>query len=107
MAIQQATINPEVKEAIVILKNLSADEKIRQEAFYREKRLHDEASALGGARREGIEKGRAEGRAEGQAEGKILKAVEVVNKLLQQNFPLENALFIAGIDEKTYEKYAK
>ncbi len=103
MAIQQATINPEVKEAIVILKNLSADEKIRQEAFYREKRLHDEASALGGARREGIEKGRAEG----QAEGKILKAVEVVNKLLQQNFPLENALFIAGIDEKTYEKYAK
>ena len=48
---------------------MSADEKIRWEAYYREKRLHDEASALGSARREGIKEGVERGRAEGRAEG--------------------------------------
>ena len=53
MAIQQNTNIPEVKDTIVILRQMNADEQLRKEAFYREKRLHDEASALGGARREG------------------------------------------------------
>ena len=38
---------------MLFLHKLNADEKVKQEAFYREKRLHDEASALGTARREG------------------------------------------------------
>lgn len=54
MEIQQTTTIPEVKDTIVMLRQLSADEKVRQEAYYREKRLHDEASALGHARREGM-----------------------------------------------------
>ncbi len=66
MDIMENTSIPEVKKTVVILKELSADEKVRQEAYYREKRLHDEATALGHARREG----RAEGRAEGIAEEK-------------------------------------
>ena len=53
MDIQQTTTIPEVNETIVMLRQMSADEKIRQEAYYREKRLHDEATALGTARREG------------------------------------------------------
>ena len=64
MEIQQRTTILEVKDTIVMLRQLSADEKVRQEAYYREKRLHDEATALGHARREGIAQGRAEGRAE-------------------------------------------
>ena len=56
-------------KTILIIRNLSGDEKIRQEAYYREKRLHDEATALGHARREGIAQGRAEGRAEGLIQG--------------------------------------
>ena len=53
MALQSTTNIPEVQNTIVKIRELSADEKIRWEAFYREKRLHDEATALGGARREG------------------------------------------------------
>lgn len=68
MAIQQNTNIPEVKDTIVILRQMNADEQLRKEAFYREKRLHDEASALGGARREGRAEGRAEGKAEKEAE---------------------------------------
>ena len=41
-----------------MIRHLSTDEKVCQEAYYREKRLHDEANALGGARKEGLEEGR-------------------------------------------------
>ena len=53
MEIQQTTSIPEVQDTIVMIRQLSADEKVRQEAYYREKQLRDEASALNGARREG------------------------------------------------------
>ena len=69
MDIQSATNISEVKDTIVMLRELSADEKLRQQVYYREKRLHDEASALNGARREGIEIGLVQGRAEGRTEG--------------------------------------
>ena len=53
MEIQQTTNIPEVQDTIVMIRQLSADEKVRQEAYYREKQLRDEASALNGARIEG------------------------------------------------------
>ena len=59
MTTQQTTAIPEVKDTIIMLRRLSADEKIRQEAYYREKRLHDEATELGTAVREGIAKDHA------------------------------------------------
>ena len=62
MAIQQSSTIPEVQDTIVMLRHLSADQQVRQEAYYREKLLHDEASALGSARREGEAKGKAEER---------------------------------------------
>ena len=57
MALQQNTSIPEIQKTIVILREMSADEKIREEARRREKRLHDEATALNHARKEGIEEG--------------------------------------------------
>ena len=69
MALQQSTSIPEIQKTIVILREMSADEKIREEARRREKRLHDEATALNHARKEGIEEGIEKGRAEGEAIG--------------------------------------
>ena len=84
MTIQQTTAIPEVKDTIVMLRQLSADEKVRQEAYYREKRLHDEASALGSARREGIAIGLEQGRAEGEAKGRAEGASALKEKLAQK-----------------------
>ena len=92
MAIQEATTIPEVQDTIVMLRHLSADQQVRQEAYYREKLLHDEASALGNARREGIAEGRAEGRAEGKAEGEVIglakgeekKEAEIITKMYKK-----------------------
>ena len=67
---------PEISKAVMIIHEMSEDEKVQEIARIREKALHDEATALGHARREGIAEGeqigmrkrRAEGRAEGRAE---------------------------------------
>ncbi len=64
MDVEATTHIQEVKKAIVVLRELNADDQLRAEAHYREKRLHDEATALGHARREG----RAEGREERDTE---------------------------------------
>lgn len=69
MDVEVNTNIQEVKKAIVVLRELNADEQLKYEASLREKRLHDEASALGCARREGKAEGRAEGLIEGRAEG--------------------------------------
>ena len=89
------------RNTIVKLRQLSADEQIRMEAYYREKRLHDEVSALGSARREGmaegIPKGMAEGisigekkgRAEGRAEGAKSLRESLVRKWRQSGMTEE------------------
>ena len=102
---------PEVRKTVVILRELSADEKVQQEVFYREKRLHDEATALGHARREGraegeeigLAKGRAEGRVEGLAEGKTEGRAEekkaIAERLRSMGFSEEQIRQITDPDE--------
>lgn len=94
MAIQNSTAIPEVKDAIVMLRNLSADEKVRREAYYREKQLHDEASALKGAKREGEEIGFARGKAEGKAETKAA----VAKSMRENGFTEEQIKLVLGTD---------
>ena len=64
MKLETTTQIKEVRDTIVILRELNADEKVRQEDYYHKKCLHDEATALSYARREGeaigIEKERQE-----------------------------------------------
>lgn len=96
MSIQQTTIIPEIKDTIVMLREFSADEKVRTEAFYREKRLHDEASALGSARSEGVEQGRAEGRAEGIAEGRAQERSSIIERMRNNGFTEEQIQKIIG-----------
>ena len=89
MAIQKSTNIQEVKDTIVMLRELSADEKVRREAYYREKRLHDEATALGHARREGISEGITIGKAEGIVEGVAKNKAEVIAKMRKQGYSEE------------------
>lgn len=61
MELETTTKIKEVRDTIVILRELNADEKVRQEAYYREKRLYDEATALNYAKRDGMIEGEAIG----------------------------------------------
>ena len=58
----QNTGTPAVKKAVNVIYNMSADDRIREQARLREKALHDEASALKGARNEGRMEGLKQGK---------------------------------------------
>ena len=60
--LQQTDVQP-IQKAVMIIHEMSDDEKIQELARLREKALHDEASALSTARKEGRAEGRAEERA--------------------------------------------
>ncbi len=64
---------PAIQRAVVVIRDMSADERIREAAMQRETMLHDKATALRFARdtgyTEGMEKGIEKGRSEGIAEG--------------------------------------
>lgn len=61
--LNETTNNVGVQKAVTVIKELSADEKVREEARKRADALFNERSAM----RSQLEKGRAEGRAEGEA----------------------------------------
>ena len=65
--LQQTEVQP-IQKAVMIIHQMSDDEKIQELARLREKALHDEASALSTARREGHAEGLAEGRDEREEE---------------------------------------
>lgn len=92
MAIQQSTSIPEIQKTIVILREMSADEQIREEARRREKRLHDEATALNHARKEGI----AEGEARGRAEGRTERDAELAEKWRKKGYTEEQIKDLLG-----------
>ncbi|MEE3402808.1 MAG: hypothetical protein VZR73_01830 [Acutalibacteraceae bacterium] len=76
----------EIGDTIVMLRELSADDKIRQEAYYREKRLHDEATALGHARREGEAIGVAKGEQIGIAKGRAAEKIALAEMMRQKGY---------------------
>ena len=92
MALQQNTSIPEIQKTIVILREMSADEKIREEARRREKRLHDEATALNHARKEGI----AEGIAEGEARGREAERASIAETIRKNGFTEEQIKLALG-----------
>ena len=60
---------PETKKSIVEIRYLSEEEKIRLQDEYREKALHDEASAMSDERMKGFAEGFAKGFEEGFTKG--------------------------------------
>ena len=96
MALQQSTSIPEIQKTIVILREMSADEKIREEARRREKRLHDEATALNFAKKEGRAEGLAEGRVEGRAEGETVAFTTVIETMRKKGYTEEQIRDILG-----------
>jgi predicted transposase/invertase (TIGR01784 family) len=76
--LQQTEVQP-IQKAVMIIHQMSDDEKIQELARLREKALHDEASALSTARKEG----RAEGEVIGVAKGRAEERNEMIAKMLK------------------------
>ena len=90
-----------IKKAVVTLRELSEDEKIRQQCETRERYQMDWQSSMRTSR----EKGRAEGRAEGIASGELKKAQEVASALAEKGMTVEGIAKIVGMEEKVVQKW--
>ena len=92
---------PTIQKAVLVIKEMSEDEKIQEIAHIREKQLHDEATALGNAKREGIAEGIAQGITQGIAQG----IIEGVNKgKTEERLEIENRLRSLGLPEDVINK---
>lgn len=96
MAIQESTSIAEVKETIVMFRQLNADEKVREEAYNREKQLHDEASAINSAKREGEAIGYAKGEAAGFSKGKTKTQNTIIENMRKNGFSEEQIRIALG-----------
>ena len=72
---------PEIKKAVDVLRDLNNDKEMRQRALEREMLLHDKASVLGKAERNGIEKGISIGMEKGVSIGMEKGVADMVEKM--------------------------
>lgn len=106
MELEQTTTVPEIGKTIVVLRRLSADEKIQQEAWYREKQLHDEANAINGSWREGREEGLAEGIAQGIVQGEETGGLKKLAHLVRKGrLSLTEAAEDASMTVEEFQKF--
>ena len=87
-----AQADPVIAKAVDILVEMSADEQLRTEAFYRDKALHDYNTLMEEALTEGIEKGRYE------------QARESAIKLKRQHIPLQIIADSLGLSVEEVER---
>ncbi len=91
--------NAQVREAVVRLRHLSADEQARDMFERREKARRDEESLLRWARIEGLQEGRQEGMKEGQ--------FTIAKNLLEIHLPLEQIIMATGLSKEEVESIEK
>ena len=95
------TRSPEMKKAVGVLKELSADERTRMLYEQREKARRDFVSIMDGARQEGMQegmqKGRQEGMQEGIQEGMQKGKITIARNLLGLNLPFDQIATATGL----------
>jgi len=88
-----AESKPQIKKAVAVLKELSADERTRMIAEAREFARRDAVSLMNRA----IEEGKAEGFTIGKAEGIAEGIYSVAKNLLKINIPVEQIIAVTGL----------
>ena len=95
-----AATNPEIQEAVDILYEISADEKVRAEYAARQKAWMDRQSQFDGYFKKGIEEGIKEGIKEGKTEGKA----ETARNALAEGLPIDTIRKITGLSPEEIAK---
>ncbi len=103
---------PEIKEAIERLEDISSDEEKIRIAELREKYIMDRESELETAEEKGIKKGLKEGlkegikqgKQEGLKEGSQIRNKEIAKKMKSKKMPIEDIIEITGLTKEEIEK---
>ena len=94
-----------IKKAVVTLRELSEDEKIRLQCEARERYQMDWQSSMRTSREKGREEGREEGRESGRKEGELQKAHDVAEALLEEGMEIEKIAEILKISPTDVQKW--
>ena len=99
---------PIMKKAIMVIKEMSADEKLQEMARMREKTLHDEASAIVFAKRKGLEegmqKGMEKGMEKGIEKGMVEEKIKICKQMLKHALPINDISKITGLSLEEINK---
>lgn len=88
--------NKEIEEAVVIIKEMTEDEKLERLAFLRQKAIMDEKAIYAA----GLDKGEIRGREEGKKE----KQLEVAKKMKAKNMDINTIIEITELTKEEIEK---
>lgn len=91
--------NEEIKEATVVVKQMSEDEKMQRLAFLREKAILDEKEIVETATNKGLR--------EGMEKGEKRKSTEIAKELLKENMPIEKIAKITKLSKEEIEQLRK
>lgn len=89
--------NPQIKKAVAVLAELSADEETRLLNDAREKALRDEAARLDGAKQEGLKEGLKEGLEKGLEKGARKAQLKIARNMLRSDLPVETIAAYTGL----------
>ena len=92
--------NEEIKEATVVVKQMSEDEKMQRLAFLREKAILDEKEIVETATNKGLREGMEKGIEKGREENKK----EIAKKLYEINMPIEQIAKVVELDISEVKK---
>ena len=99
--------NKGVKEAVVTIRKMSKDEKIRKLAELREKAIMDEKSCYNTGLHEGEKRGKELGIKLGEKQGKEKEKIEIAKALLESGMNKKEVIKITKLDEKKMNEAAK
>ena len=91
--------NEEINDAVVVVHEMTEDEKMERLAFLREKAILDERSMYDAGLDDGIEKGKKEGIKEGERN----KSVEIAKKMKQEKISVEMIQKVTGLLKEEIE----
>ena len=90
--------NEEIKEATVVVKQMSEDEKMQRLAFLREKAILDEQEIIETATNKGLREGMEKGIEKGIEKGREENKKEIAKKLYEINMPIEQIAKVVELD---------
>ena len=100
--------NEDVKKAVVTVREMSEDEKMERLAELRQKAIMDEKALYNTGIREGKELGRAEGekigREAGEKVGEQKNKIQVIKRMLNENFDKNTIKKIANATDEEIEE---
>lgn len=99
-------VAPEVKQAVLELERLQADQRVRDLYEARQEKQWLERTLIAGARMEGVEEGFEKGVEKGVEKGRVESTRALAQRMLHAGLPIEQVMAITELSRDEVEQLA-